>query len=585
MQIFNKSLSRLSAVGMGALGLLAIGFVGCGEDFLEVAPTGSLNEEVLSSENGVEGLLIGAYSMLGGRGNYFGGASNWATGSIQGGEANKGTDAGDFVDINVLQRYETDPTSRVPDDRWNGLYEGVSRANSTLRVLNLSTDPALTEDDRTRIAGEARFLRALYYFQLKISFNSIPYFDETVPSAEIITTMNTPDVYPRIEEDLMYAVNNLPEVQTAAGRANKTAAKALLGKVYLYQEKWSEARSQFEDVIANGVTANGQDVGLLDDYSDVFNAEFDNSMESIFAVQAAANTGSTNNANPDFVLNFPYNTGSSGPGNCCGFFQPSFDLANSYRTNDDGLPLLDGSYRNPSEELTTDFGVDSGEDFTVDDKMVDPRLDHAVGRRGIPYLDWGIFPGKAWIRDQGFAGPYSPKKYIYYQAQEGSLTDGSSWTRGYTAVNYNIIRFADVLLMAAEANAELGDLERATELVNMVRMRAANEDTFVKLDDGTNAANYKIGLYDTFGSQDMALEAIYFERKLELSGEGYRFYDLVRWGIAADYLNSYLDYESQYLSNALGGASFTEGKNEYLPIPQGQIDLQGADVLKQNPGY
>ena len=586
MNFFRNSLTRWSATALTGLAVVGMVAVGCGEDFLDVPPTGSLNEQVLATEAGVEGLLIGSYAMLLGRGNWFGGVSNWASGSIRGGEANKGTDAGDFTDINVIQRYETDPTSRVPADHWTALFEGVSRTNSTISVLRQTVEAGnLNADDAQRIEGEARFLRGLYYFMLKINFNSVPFFDETVGFEDIVATMNTPEVWGNIEADLDFATKNLPEVQTAAGRVNKWAAMAQLAKVQLYQGKWADARDNFEDVIANGVTASGEAYGLLDDYMHVFNAEFDNSKESVFAVQAAANTGSVNNANPEFALNFPYNTGPDGPGNCCGFFQPSFDQANSFRVDDDGLPFLNFEYREDANELETDFGLEGADDFTVDTKAVDPRLDFSVGRRGIPYLDWGLFPGKPWIRDQAFAGPYSPKKYIYYRAQEGTLTDGSSWTRGYTAMNYNVIRFADVLLMAAEANAQTNNLDRATELVNMVRMRAANMDAWIRLDDGSLAANYQIGMYDDFGSTDAALDAIYMERRLELSGEGYRFYDLVRWGIAADFINSYLDYESEFLPNALGGAEFRSGQDEYYPIPQSQIDLQGADVLKQNPGY
>jgi hypothetical protein len=166
------------------------------------------------------------------------------------------------------------------------------------------------------------------------------------------------------------------------------------------------------------------------------------------------NTGSTQNANYFDDLNYPYNTGPDGPGNCCGFFQPSFQFANKFRTKD-GLPLLDGSYNSPANALKNDYGINSGDAFTPDAGEVDPRLDHTVGRRGIPYLDWIAHPGKAWIRSQVYAGPYSPKKYVYYKSQEGTFTDASSWTRGYAVMNYTIIRFADVLLMAAEAKIQM----------------------------------------------------------------------------------------------------------------------------------
>jgi hypothetical protein len=579
--INNKLLIALNIVLVGNLILTA-----CKKEFLQVTPTGQLTEDVLASKKGVEGLLIGAYGMLGGRGNYFGGASNWTNGSIQGGDANKGTNAGDFNDINPIQRFETTPTSRVVADRWGPLYEGISRCNATIKIATNSTDPTLTAADKTRITAEARFLRGHYYFELKKSYNNVPYIDETLTSDEAIKVQNTTDIWPNIEADFQFAFDNLPETQSAAGRANKWAAAAYLGKTYLFQKKFAAAKGMFDQVISSGKTAGGAAYGLVDNYAQLFNAEFDNNKESIFAVQAAVNTGSVNNANPDFVLNFPYNTGPAGPGNCCGFFQPSFELANSFRTDANGLPLLDGSYNSAGKEVVTDQGKLSNEAFTPDAGPLDPRIDHSIGRRGIPYLDWGNFPGYDWIRDQAYAGPYAPKKYIYYKSQEGTLTDGSSWTRGYGAMNYVIIRFADVLLMSAEVEVELNNLARAQELVNLVRNRAANAASWVKKSDGSNAANYVIGLYNTpWASQDAARTAVRFERKLELSGEGHRFFDLVRWGVADATLDAYLAYEGAKLPIALGGSSFTPNKNEYYPIPQTQIDRQGADVLNQNPGY
>ena len=579
--INNKLLIALNIVLVGNLILTA-----CKKEFLQVTPTGQLTEDVLASKKGVEGLLIGAYSMLGGRGNYFGGASNWTNGSIQGGDANKGTNAGDFNDINPIQRFETTSTARVVADRWGPLYEGISRCNATIKVASASTDPTLTAADKTRITAEARFLRGHYYFELKKSYNNVPYIDETLTSDEAIKVPNTTDIWPNIEADFQFAFDNLPETQGAAGRANKWAAAAYLGKTYLFEKKFQQAKGMFDQVISSGKTASGAAYGLMDNYAQLFNAEFDNNKESIFAVQAAVNTGSTNNANPDFVLNFPYNTGPAGPGNCCGFFQPSFELVNSFRTDANGLPLLDGSYNTGANQVATDQGILSNQPFTPDGGNLDPRLDHSVGRRGIPYLDWGNFPGYDWIRDQAYAGPYAPKKYIYYKSQEGTLTDGSSWTRGYGAMNYVIIRFADVLLMQAECEIELNNLEAARALVNQVRARAANSASWVKKADGSNAANYVISQYNApWTSADAARSAVRFERKLELSGEGHRFFDLVRWGIADATLDAYLAYEGGKLPLALGGASLTANKNEYYPLPQTQIDRQGADVLQQNPGY
>jgi hypothetical protein len=556
----------------------------CKEDFLEILPTGQLTDSQLSSKKGLEGSLVAAYSLVSGKGySRLSACNNWVFGSILGGEANKGTNAGDYSVINSIQRYESLAGNGDIGATYAAKYEGVARCNSVLRLLATAAAD-VTAADKARIGGEARFLRALYYFELKRIFNNTPYIDENTSDADAAKVANDKDLYPFIEADAKAAWDALPETQGAAGRANKWAAGSLLAKVYMYQGKYADAKGLFDQIIANGKTANGKKYGLVPNYAKIFDAANDNHEESVFAIQSAANTGSTNNANWFDDLNYPYNTGPSGPGNCCGFFQPSFQMGNSFRTDAAGLPLLDGSYNSATNALKTDYGVLSKDAFTPDAGNLDPRIDHSIGRRGIPYLDWQDHPGFDWIRDQAYAGPYSPKKYIYYKSQEGSLTDGSSWTRGYAAMNYTIIRFADVLLMAAEAEVEAGSLEKARDYVNQVRNRAKNPDFFVKK-GGAPAANYKISTYDAaWTDKDVARKAVRFERTLELSGEGHRFFDLVRWGTAEADLNSYLKYEGGILTGKFGGASFKKGKAEYQPIPQNQLDLQ-TGVLKQNGGY
>lgn len=554
----------------------------CKDDFLDVAPTGSLSSTELSTLPGLEGALIASYSMLLGRNGFFSDASNWFWGSVLGGEANKGTNAGDQSQVNEIQTYSAQTTNVSVFQKYSTSYEGVARCNATLKLVNSALEAGtVSEGDVAGIIAETRFLRGHYYFDLKRNFNNTPYVDETwddeSPDREKIS--NDKDLWPFIEADFQYAFDNLPETQSDAGRANKWAAAAYLGKTYLYQGKWAEAKGMFDDVITKGMTANGQSYGLLDNYADAFRSPNDNNKESVFAGQAAAGTGSIENANPAMVLNFP--NGTTGPG-CCGFFQPSIELGNSFRTDANGLPLLDGSYNAPANAVAIDQGINSGDAFTPDAGNLDPRIDHSIGRRGIPYLDWGVHPGKDWIRDQPYGGPYSPKKFIYYLAGNGVENDVSSWTPGYTAVNYNIIRFADVLLMAAEAEIELNNLAEGLALVNQVRERAKNSPL---LDDGSPAANYVVEPYAAFASQDEARTAVRFERKLELSGEGHRKYDLVRWGIAESVLNAYLEYERPFLNDPFGGATFTSNNDEYLPIPQSEIDLIGSDILKQNPGY
>ena len=568
---------------LSLLALLTFTF-SCKDNFLEVPPTGSLANAQLATKAGVEGALIGTYSMLTARGySRYAAPNNWVFGNILGGDSNKGTDPGDYSSINTVQRYETEATQPDLNQTWQAKYEGIARANATLRLAAAAKD--ISAADLKRIQGESRFLRGHFYFDLKKIFNSVPYIDETKDYGTGIEKVpNSPAFWDKIEADLKFAYDNLPETSGQAGRVNKWAAGAYLSKAFLYQKKFAEAKALFDVVIASGQTTNGKKYGLVANFAQIFNAANDNHEESVFAVQTAMNTGNVNNSNWFDDLNYPYNTGTDGPGNCCGFNQPSFDAANSFRTKD-GLPLLDGSYNSDANKLKNDYNVESASAYTPDAGPVDPRLDHAIGRRGIPYLDWIDHPGKNWIRNQPYAGPYSPKKYVYYKSQENTLTDGSSWTRGYATMNYTVIRFGDVLLMAAEAEAELGNLEKARAYVNQIRARAANSASWVKKKDGTNAANYVINLYNSaWTDKTTAINAIRFERKLELSQEGFRFFDLVRWGIAADVLNKYLTNEAVLLTTKFGGAKFIAGR-EYLPIPQTQIDIQGADVLKQNPSY
>jgi starch-binding outer membrane protein, SusD/RagB family len=576
--IFNKKVLAITA----SLCMLVV--ISCKDSFLEVKPTGQLAQAQLSSKAGLEGALVGCYSLLGGNGySRLSASNNWVFGSICGGDANKGTNAGDYSAINEIQRYSSLSTNGDIGASYKSRYEGIARCNSVLNLLTTAT-AEVTAADKTRITAEAKFLRAHYYFELKRIFNNTPYVDEKTDEATIGKVGNDADLWPKIEADMKAAYADLPDVQSAAGRSNKWAAGAYLGKIYMYQKKYAEAKTVFDAVIANGKTTNGKKYGLVAKYGQVFNAANDNSEESVFAIQTAASTGSTNNANWFDDLNYPYNTGSNGPGNCCGFFQPSIELGNSFRTDAAGLPLLDGSYNTGTNPVKTDQGLLSTAAFTPDAGNLDPRIDHSIGRRGIPYLDWQDHPGFDWIRDQAYAGPYSPKKFIYYKSQEGTLTDGSSWTRGYATMNYAIIRFADVLLMAAEAEIEAGVVDKAREYVNLVRTRAANPAGMVQK-GAANAAKYVITTYAAPWTDKVAARtAVRFERKLELSGEGHRFFDLVRWGTAATDLNAYLAQEGKVLTTALGGATYT-AKAAYQPIPQDQIDLQGAAVLKQNPGY
>jgi len=557
-------------------------FISCQEKFLEVPPTGSLLKTTLVTAAGIEGTLIGAYSVLTGKGySFYSGSTNWFWGSVLGGDCYKGSNFGDQAQMNEIQSYATLKTNTSLLSKYRTSYEGVVRANAVLSLLSKASKDSkvskdLSEADKKRLEGEAKFLRGHYYFDLKKIFNDTPYIDENT-SAPIVK--NDVNLWPKIEADFQYAYDNLPEKQSNIGRANKWAAGAYLGKAFLFQGKWKEAKPVFDAVIERGTTAGGTKYNLMPNFADLFHAPTcENNEESVFAIQAVVGTGNAANANTDFILNYPM---GGGPAGCCGFAQPSFDLVNSFRTNAQGLPLLDGSYNNAANALKHDMTLLSKDPFTPDNGNLDPRLDHSVGRRGIPYWNWGDHPGYAWIREQVYGGPYAPKKFVY---QKGEEVDRGTWNP-LTGNNFPIIRFADVLLMAAEAEAELGNFEQAKTLVNRVRSRAKTGGVVMK--EGRPAAKYAVGLYtNAWTDLNTAREAVRFERKLELSGEGHRFFDLVRWGVAEKVLNAYIANNlDNNLSTAFHGVKFTPGKSEYQPIPQQEIDIAGGDNLRQNPGY
>lgn len=569
----------------------------CKDEFLKQPALGALSDQVLTDAKGVDALLVAAYAALDGQADdatAFGGGGaweaspdNWIYGSLAGGEAHKGSDGSDQASIDPIVKFTADASNGFFNSKWKASYEGVTRANTVLRILKGVTN--LSAADHTNVEAQARFLRAHYYFDLKKMFNKVPWIDETTTD---FNQPNKEDIWPKIEADFVFAFANLPETQSDVARVNKWAAGAYLAKTYLYEHKYQDAQTLFTQVVNQGKTTNGLAYGLLPKFFDNFNPATENGAESVFAIQNVANDGTNTiaNANQGDMLNFPYN----GPFSCCGFYQPTQDLVNSYRTNANGLPYLEEYNQHP---VKNDMGLTSAQAFTPDAGPVDPRLDWTVGRRGLPYLDWGNHPGQDWVRAQSYGGPYAPKKNIYWRATQAQYSDQNSWAPG-SAINTMLIRFSDVLLMAAEAEAQLGNLAKAQDYVNQVRKRAANQEGWVyayKNDadplagfSTKPAANYSIALYPSgnFASQgkDYALKAIYLERKLELAMEGHRFFDLVRWGTAEKTLNAYFQYESTVTTDVRGG-KFVAGLKDYYPIPQRQIDLSGAGVLTQNPGY
>jgi len=578
MKKYLKYLSVLAMILVGGV------YYGCSEDFLQVNPKGALDENVLATEAGAETLLIGAYALLDGTSDnitgWEGASSNWVFGSIVGGEANKGSDSGDQPDINPIQSYTADAANPYFNARWRVIYDGVVRSNAVLKILPQIQDgrPAVLAS----LEAQARALRGHYHFKAKQMWNMVPYIDENITTDFYVP--NDRDIWPEIEADLKFAYDNLPEAFPEIGRINKWVAGAMYAKALIFQQKFAEAKPVVEAIMADGKKPNGQRFALLPNFGDNFDAVNGNSVESVFAWQYSVNDGSGAwNGGWGEVLNFPH---TGGPGACCGFFQPSHDFVNSFRVDAQGFPLLDNSFSTPANRLVDDQGVPAGAAFTPDQGLLDPRLDWTVGRRGIPYLDWGPHPGISWIRDQEYAGPYAPKKQVYRQEQEGTFTEVGNWTSGWTANNYLYIRYADIILWAAEIEIEVGSLDQARQYINIIRNRAATGAP-VTFDDGTPAANYLISEYPAghpaFANQEAARAALRMERKLELGMEGHRFFDLVRWGIAEQELNRFIDVERPRRPLLYQGSIF-QARHNYYPIPLRQIDLMRG-VLVQNPGY
>ncbi|MDB5155263.1 MAG: SusD family protein [Mucilaginibacter sp.] len=610
--------SNYKLIALGAIIFLASAY-SC-KKVLNKAPVGVLPGNVLPTKAGVDGLLIGAYSLLDGYyqgqpGSAFAsGISNWSWGGVGSDDAYKGSSTGDQRDEGLTaieQHISINPTDGYLGSKWQVCYAGIARANNVIQEIPLVTDGSLSKADADLDKAEAQFLRGLYHFELAKIWQNVPYVDENITYlAGNYNVANTGPIWSHIEDDFKAAMAVLPATQPQAGRANKYAAEAFLAKAYVYNHEYDKALPLLTDCINNGVTASGAHyaLGL---YNNNFNASTKNGPESVFAAQMTVNDGS-NGQNDDAgdVLNFP---GGGTYSSCCGFYTPSYHLANAFKVDANGLPMfqIDPATGFPTYDdvnLGNDHGVAAGTAYVPTTEAIDSRLDWTVGRRGIPYLDWGLGGGEPWTR--GDLVPYVPIKNVFYHSAQASTTDTQSGWAGSQGVsnNYNIIRFADVLLWRAECYI-LGttpNLALAEADVNTVRARAALPANWVKTYatadpskgfSNTPAANYKVGLYTgQFAAQGKtyALAALITERQLEFGMEGHRFFDLQRMdgrfggpmpaGYMTGVMNAYYKADNRIANPTLGTAKFTTGRDEVYPIPQTQIDIEGGK-LKQNTNY
>jgi len=603
---------------MASLMFLAILF-SCSEDFLTKEPMGSSSETVFYNEKGIDALLIGAYGLI--DGGYAGGdwwditwgasIQNWTWGSVMSDDAYKGSELTDQIPVNDMERWEVMTTNGYASDKWKlCLGIGVYRCNDVLRIIGLSTglDPAKEAEFR----AEARFLRALNTFEAWLVFgDKIPILTEETADPSQVSNVNEPHaVLNFIVSDLEYAAGILPDRQTQQpGRPTKWAAKALEARAYLQELNYTAAKPLLQEIIDDGGFT------LMPNFMDNYEIANNNNDESIFEIQSNVNDGTccSGNAEMGIGLNWPH---GSDIGMCCGFHTPSQNLVNAFKVDANGLPMFDTFN---DVDLANDQGIPSQDAFDPFTDEVDPRLDWTVGRRGIPYRDWGICRGRDWDRYQPYGGPYMPaSKPFFYKSERYTLSTTVGWMTGNNANNYRYLRLTHVLLWRAECAAFEGDLVTARTYVNMIRDRADNEIVMGKVlinqlppsvypwGEGTTdadyltggsvdwtqpAANYNIGQYPAFANADEAMRAVQWEIRLEFATEGMRFFDLRRWdklpgGMRVD-MAAVLNAEAQddlRIRTVMQGAVFNMGRDEYGPVPQTQMDLQPG-VLVQQDGY
>ena len=572
-----KRVTQLLASSLVALSVASCG----GSDQLDTAPQAVLTEEQVATAENVDALVIAAYSYIG-NDHYTAPNFLWPTGNLRAGDAHKGGNGpSDIFAYHALSLYEPlvpDMESFPPDlidlndKKWTRNYTGISRVNAALKIINET--PAAELPNGNLQSAELRFIRGFFYFDLKSHHKHIPWIDETMTQEDILSASNRDltdqQLWDKIAEDFRVGAETLPDVQVDVGRASALSANAFLAKtlldqayeqddlhnvVNINQDKLNEVVALVDEIEASGVFS------LADDYAENFLFEFENGQESVFAIQRSLNDGSPDGRGSwPSALNAPISS-ESGFG-CCGFHVPTENFVNAFKTDQDGLPQFD-SYNDANYRVETDY--------------VDPRLDHTVAMEGKPfkYDENYIHGGDSWARAPAIYGNFNAIKDM-----ENPECDcrGANGPFPIFSLNTPIIRYSDVLLWKAEALIELDRFAEALPIINRIRERAANSTERLN-----NASLYRISTYTAFTSKQQARQALRFERRLELGLEGHRFFDLVRWGIAKETIDSYLSVE-QSRKPYLVDAKFTKNKHEYLPIPNQQINLSGG-IYIQNPGY
>ncbi|WP_194765998.1 RagB/SusD family nutrient uptake outer membrane protein [Tamlana sp. I1] len=548
--------------------------LGC-EDFLDNDPKGVLSEEELAKPENIEGFITAAYSSLG-NDHYDTPFSLWPYGNVRSDDAYKGGSGTN--DIQAFHFFEISNNIRSDfgelDRLWYNCYVGIARANKAINALN-----QLTEEEfklkQIRL-GEMHFIRGHYYFMLKELFKYVPYVtDETKPDDyNLISNRDLSDdeLWEAIASDFQFAADNTPAKQPEIGRANKYAAYAYLAKTRLYQAYEQDANYNVINInqqrLQDVLDAVDQVVGIYSLEPDfAFNflsGSYENGQESIFSIQYSNDDGTLyGRLNFGDVLSVPQGLG------CCDFHKPSQNLVNAFKTTTSGLPMFDNF---------NDQDLDYNQLNNYD---VDPRLYHTVAIPGLPFkYHPDYIYEENWNR--------SPGTYGYYASLKENVQPDCSCFVNIdpfygNSKNRIVIRYADVILMKAEALIELGRQNEALPLINEIRARAAESTTLTKAYTSNNfIKEYENGVNCNW-TQDFARKALRWERRLEFAMEGSRFFDLVRWGVAAETMNNFYSQEKIKRGYYLD-AGFDHGIEEFLPIPLAQINFSQG-LYKQNEGY
>jgi len=566
-----------SLCGLCLIGALC---VSCSDFLDEHTPQGVLSDEQVKTSENAEAMAISAYAIFTSSEDINSSYSMWNF-DVRSDDAYKGgsgTSDGDvFHQLEVQQGVLT--TNWNINDMWVRLYNSISRVNTAIALLNTS-DYGMKQQ---RLA-EMKFLRAYAHFLLKRLYKNIPFVVNESLTYDDYTnlsnrTYTNDQGWQLIIDDLMEAYNTLPETQTEKGRPTKAAAAAFLAKVYLYKayhqddansnKVTSIEKTDLDKVIEFTAPNLYANYGLEDDLHNNFRPEeqYENGKESLWAIQYSRNDGSTyGNLNWSYGLIPPNIPGATDGG--CDFYKPSQNLVNAYRTGADGLPLLDNFNQ---------------KDYDKANDNADPRLFLTVGIPGLPYMfnkNYMMEESSIWSRSNGLYGYYVSLKQNVDPALIGQyLIKGSYWA---SSMNRIVFRFADVLLMRAEAYAQLGQADEAVKLVNQVRTRAAQSTQMIGNYPSLYGVKFYVTNYKGSYSKEQAIKIVKMERRLELGMECERFFDLVRWGDAAAVLNKYYAEEVPHCA-IYSQAHFTADKDEYLPIPFEQISASNGHYT-QNIG-